>query len=153
MGRKEWDMVRKAAYASTGFTCVACGKEGRLEAHEYWNVNYFTGVCTVESIEPLCKMCHTFIHSGRLYKVAGEEISMEYAIIVLERGFKILADNNLKCFPGTLEVAEEWGCNTHGVEAYEIKENPNIEWEDWKLVYNGEVYEANSEEEWLEKYG
>lgn len=71
---------------------------GRLEAHEMWEFDYENGVGTVTDIVPLCHYCHNFIHSGRLCMVMGEEKTRDEVRAILEHGFKILAENNLKAF-------------------------------------------------------
>ena len=85
-----------------------------------------TGVCVVERIIPLCHYCHNFIHSVRLYMAAGVENSEQECVNILEHGFQILKRNGLKCFGGTLAVAEALGARCFGVEAAELKVNNNI---------------------------
>lgn len=154
LGKDWWDATRQKAYKSTDYHCVACGvakseakKHQWLEAHEYWNINYQKGICEVVSIEPLCHYCHMFIHSGRLSMIMGEEVLYKEALEVLEHGFKILAKNKLKCFPFTYEFAKAIGAKTHGVKPYKIKENPNINWGDWRLILEGKEYKSNFENE------
>lgn len=93
-GQTWWDKTRQEAYRSTDYHCVACGvhkheakKHKWLEAHEFWNIDYNTGVCEVKSIEPLCHYCHNFIHSGRLSMIVGKEKSKQEVIDILEHGF------------------------------------------------------------------
>jgi hypothetical protein len=149
-GKKWWDEERQKAYKSTDYHCVACGvpkheakKHKWLEAHEYWNIDYNKGICEVVSLEPLCHYCHNFIHSGRLSMIIGEEKSYEEVLDILKHGFKVLSENKLRCFPHTLEFAESIGADTFGVKAYKIKENPDIKWTDWKLIFDGKEYRSN----------
>lgn len=156
MGKEWWNAERQRVYASTNYHCIACGVEKTkakkhqwLEAHEFWHINYQTGICTIASIEPLCHYCHNFIHSGRLSLIVGTEKSEEEAKEILEHGFKILGKHGLKCFPFTLEFGISLGCNTHGVKPYKLKVNPNLKGSDWKLIWNGAEYKSkfNSFEE------
>jgi len=160
MGKEWWDKTRQEVYARYNYHCIACGVEKYnalghkwLEGHEFWHIDYATGICTITSIEPLCNYCHNFIHSGRLSMVIGKEISRDIAIKILEHGFKILADNKLECFPFTLKLAENLGANTFGVKAYELP-NAIVDWSDWKLIWNGKTYQStfSSIDEWVEYY-
>lgn len=147
MGQTKWDIVRREAYASTDYHCIACGvhkSEAKvhqwLEAHEFYNIDYQAGRVEIEKIIPLCHFCHNFIHSGRLYMVMGEEKDESEVIEILEHGFKILKDNDLPAFFGTLHVAEQVGANTFGVSAATQPHGEVPAWEDWRLVYNGVEY-------------
>jgi hypothetical protein len=161
MGQEWWDRERQKVYASTDYCCIACGvskSEAKgyrwLEAHEYWDIDYLKGVCKVVSIEPLCHYCHNFIHSGRLNMIIGSEKSEEEVIAILEHGFKVLANNKLKCFYFTLELAKQLGAKTYGVKAYKSKQNPKIKWNDWKLIFKGKEYKSKFKDidEWAEYY-
>ncbi len=162
-GQAWWDGTRQKAYASTGFRCVACGvhkseakKHKWLEAHEFWNINYSTGICEVESIVPLCHYCHNFIHSGRLSMLEDvpDGKSREEIKEILEHGFTILKKHDLKAFFGTLDVANYFGAKTFNVKAAKINSNPNIGWSDWKLILEGKEYRSKfaDMEEWAEFY-
>ena len=70
MGNEWWDVTRKEVYAKYDYHCIACGVPKAeaiahhwLEAHEFWHIDYRTGVCEISSIEPLCHYCHNFIIS------------------------------------------------------------------------------------------
>jgi hypothetical protein len=161
MGRKWWDNARKIAYTSTNYHCVACGvakekakKHKWLEAHEFWKIDYQNGICEIISIEPLCHYCHNFIHSGRLSMIIDKEKSKQEVKEILEHGLKILSDANLECFPFTLELANELGCKTFGVKPYLLNLNKNLQWGDWKLIWNGNEYKSKfkSEQEWRNFY-
>ena len=99
-----WEAVKKAD-ADVEMSPPA----GFVECPEFWNIDYMTGVCVVERIIPLCHYCHNFIHSGRLYMAAGVENSEQECVNILEHGFQILKRHGLKCFGGTLAVAEALG--------------------------------------------
>ena len=148
MGMEWWNAERQKVYASTNYHCAACGvhkamakKHKWLEAHEFWRINYETGICEITSIEPLCHYCHNFIHSGRLQMIAGKEKSIKEVKEIIEHGLKTLSENKLKCFHFTLQLARHFGCETFGVKAYELKKN-KIAWTDWKLVWNGQEYKS-----------
>jgi len=160
MGQEWWDEQRQLAYARNDFCCIACGvskheakKHKWLEAHEFYNIDYNTGRVEIQSIEPLCHYCHNFIHSGRMKMIVGKEKSEEEVIEILEHGFKILSDNNLKCFEPTLDLAEELGAETFEVESYDIP-NVRIEWKNWKLIFNNQefVSKFDSFEDWKKFY-
>ena len=161
MGRTLWDKTRLNAYASTDYHCVACGvakheakKHKWLEAHEYWNIDYMTGTCSVTSIEPVCHYCHNFIHSGRLSVIVGKEKSKKEVVDILEHGFRILSEHNLKAFQFTVSLAKKLGANTYGVQGYAPVVNENLKWSDFKLVYEGNEYRSkfNDIEEWYCHY-
>jgi len=149
-GQEWWDRTRHAAYASTGFRCLACGvpkaeaKGPRwLEGHEYWSIDYQRGIATVERIVPLCHYCHNFIHSGRLQMIAGKEKTKKECVEILEHGFQILKAHKLKAFPPTLDVARALGAKTFGVRGYKIKVNEELRWQDWRMILDGQEYRSN----------
>lgn len=160
MGQQWWDDTRKQVYARYDYHCIACGVHKKdalvyqwLEAHEFYHVNYQTGLVKISSIEPLCWMCHNFIHSGRLEALYDNgELSMPEAVQILEHGFAILAKNNLKCFFGTRDFAKKINARTFGVKAYEIK--GTVPWNKWRLLWNGKEYfsKFKNEDEWLAHY-
>jgi hypothetical protein len=141
-----WNKTRKEVYNSTDNHCICCGKSKenaslkRLEAHEYYNIDYNKFEVSLIEIVPLCHYCHNFIHSGRLSMIIGSEKSEYQVKQILEHGFKILSENNLKCFPFTLEFGKILGCNTYNVQSYNINLNSNLTDLDWKFIYNGKIY-------------
>lgn len=146
-GREWWDVTRRKAYASTDYHCAACGVHKRdakkhqwLEAHEYFDINYQTGRCEVISIEPLCHYCHNFIHSGRLQKIMGKEKTVTEVKEILEHGFAVLAEHSLKAFTGTLDLARDLRANTFDVQSSFVVTNPNLKWEDYRLILDGDEY-------------
>lgn len=73
MGKAAWDEERRRVYRKYGFTCAACGVNGRdafpqtrLEAHERFSVDYRARTMTLTGMEPLCPACHAFVHTGLL---------------------------------------------------------------------------------------
>lgn len=161
MGQEAWDILRKKTYAENDFRCVACGvhksnAEGPkwLEAHEYYKIDYSKGIVTIEKIVSLCHYCHNFIHSGRLSMILGKEKSESEVIDILEYGFYILSINDLECFPFTFEFANVLNAETFGVQAYAMDSSVDVEWGQWKLIYNGVEYYSKFEdyEEWQSYY-
>lgn len=159
-GATWWNKKRKEVYSKTDDHCVACGvhkseAKGRkwMEAHELWDIDYDNGITTIKDIVPLCHYCHNFIHSGRLSAIVGKDKSNNEVKSILEHGFSILANNKLKCFPGTLDLAHSLGADTFDVEAYDVKSENSIKWGDWKVIYNGKEYKSKFKDydEW-EKY-
>ena len=160
-GNRWWNLKRKIVYASTDYHCCACGvhksnakKHQWLEAHEYFDIDYMTGVCEVKDIVPLCHYCHNFIHSGRLSMIMGKDKTVEEVIDILEHGFKILSVHNLKCFYFTYNLATSLNANTYCVECYEINKNIHLDWLDYVLIFEGKKYRSkfDSKEEWIEFY-
>lgn len=159
---KQWDIVRQQVYAKYNYHCVACGvtkenakKLKRLEAHEYWDIDYMTGRCEVKSIEPLCYYCHSFIHSGRLQMIWQQDrISTEEVKDILEYGFWILSENNLKAFYQANDLAKIVEADTYLVDCYIPKINEKLGWNDFYLVFNGKEYRSNFKNisEWKEYY-
>jgi len=149
-GQAWWDKTRQEVYRKYDYHCIACGvskfqaeKHKWLEAHEYWNIDYKTGICKIESIEPLCHYCHNFIHSGKLsMDVSAGEREQEEAIDILEHGFRILSEYNLKAFYYTIDVADRLGADTFDVDEYFVEESSKLEWADYKLIFEGKEYPA-----------
>lgn len=155
-----WNKTRQEVYKTTDYHCAACGvskadAKGHawLEAHEYWDIDYVKGEAKIQSIIPLCHYCHNFIHSGRLSKIMGGEKSESEVKEILAHGFNILAKNKLKCFPDTLEFAENIGVDTQGVTAYDMPES-DVAWSDWKLIFEGQEYKSQfaNMDEWKAHY-
>lgn len=161
MGQNAWDKLRKEVYASTSYRCIACGVHQSqakgpkwLEAHEFYKIDYGAGRVEIEKIIPLCHYCHNFIHSGRLQMIEGKEKDKDEIIEILEHGFKILADNNLPAFYGTLQVASYFDANTYGVTAATVPDGEVPNWGDWRLIWDGEEYEPiyKTYEQWKNRY-
>jgi hypothetical protein len=160
-GERWWNEERQKIYASTDYHCIACGihkTEARghkwIEAHEFWDIDYMTGICKILSIEPLCHYCHNFIHSGRLKMILGKQKTTYEIINILEHGFKILSENNLPAMFYTIDFAKEIGAKTFDVKSNLPVTNPSIDWKDWKLIYEKKEYYSKFEsyEDWEEHY-
>jgi hypothetical protein len=68
---KDWDILRKAAYASTNFHCEVCAcKPKKLDAHEVWQYDDKNLIQTLVRLQPLCARCHEVKHIG-LAEVRG----------------------------------------------------------------------------------
>jgi len=160
LGKEWWDKTRFDAQKRTNYTCAACGihkskakKHQWLEGHEYWDIDYTTGICEVKSIEPLCHYCHNFIHSGRLSKILRIEKTETEVIDILEHGFQILSKHKLQCFPFTLMFADSLGCKTYNVESYKLPEL-ELDWSDYVMILEGKTYSSKFKDynEWLNHY-
>lgn len=161
MGQAAWDIVRKEAYASTDYHCIACGVHKSdakgfqwLEAHEFYNIDYSAGRVEIDRIIPLCHYCHNFIHSGRLSMILGKEKDEEEVIAILEHGFKVLADAGLSAFYFTVHLAHELGAETYGVVPSVTPDGETPEWGDWRLVWGGKEYppKYKTYEEWKTRF-
>lgn len=63
---RQWDAVRKKAYARAGGRCMICGAPSkRLEAHEQWEYDEKNAVQRLKNIIAVCPACHAVIHIGR----------------------------------------------------------------------------------------
>ena len=161
MGKEAWDIVRQEVYKSSDYHCRGCGvskaearRHAWLEAHGYYDIDYKKGVVTVKMLIPICHYCHNFIHSGRLSMILGKDKTEQEVIAILEHGFKVLKDNKLKAFPFTLDLADSLGAKTYGVGAYELPENEDVKWEDWRLIWEGKEYPPmyKTYEDWQNHY-
>lgn len=161
MGQAAWDIIRKKAYASTSYHCIACGVHQSnalghqwLEAHEFYDIDYQAGTVTIKEIVPLCHYCHNFIHSGRLSMIVGKEKTQDEVFAIIDHGFKVLSENNLSAFYFTIHLAHELGVDTRGVVASEAPHGETPPWEEWRLIWAGKEYppKYKSYEEWKERF-
>jgi len=157
-GKFWWNRIRKKVYQKYDYHCAACGvskheakKHQWLEGHEFWQIDSDTGICKVETIEPLCHYCHSFIHSG--YLSIRKDKTIKEKIEILEHGFKILSDNNLKSFYWTLDFARKIGAETFNVKSQK-RNSKVIKWADWVLIYNKTEYKSpfKNKKEWADYY-
>lgn len=66
LSKKQWDFIRKDAYARADGRCMICGRKvTRLEAHERWSYDEDNAVQKLEDVIAVCSMCHQTIHIGR----------------------------------------------------------------------------------------
>jgi len=149
LGVDWWNINRQIAYAKHDYHCYTCGIEKRealyhhwLEAHEMYDINYYTGEVTFIELVALCYCCHNFIHDGRMRNLIrqGKFLMSDYDFII-KRGDKIL---KVAGFPtkkeNYIKIAKE----------NEINYYKHCEWKDWHLVINNINYgqRFKSYEEW-----
>lgn len=71
-----WQKIRKIALGRAQGKCEICGAEtSRLEVHENWSYDEQNKVQKLESVNAICKGCHSVIHAGRT-QLAGNEDKM-----------------------------------------------------------------------------
>lgn len=70
---RQWDAVRKEAYARAHGRCAVCGAAGRLEAHEKWEYDEKNAVQKLVGVIAVCHKCHSVMHIGRTQLFDGEE--------------------------------------------------------------------------------
>lgn len=128
MGQEWWDEVRRAAYRSTMYRCLACGVRSSeakghewLEAHELYDLDYLGGRMVYVETVPLCHYCHSFIHDGRLYALyqKGEITFKEYQAVI-DHGKGVLKAAGLKVRP--------------------VYSGPVADWGEWRMVLGGVEY-------------
>jgi len=128
-GQAWWDVVRKQAYASTGYRCAACGipkSEAKyhhwLEGHELYEIDYPKGRMKLMEIVPLCHSCHNYIHSGRMQALVDKgEMKFQKMKDILCHGDAILKAAKLSHPKPPKKIAR---------------------WEDWRFeLEDGELFE------------
>jgi len=62
--KKDWDKIRKKAYASQGYRCGICGARGRMNCHEIWEYDDKRHIQKLTGFIALCNMCHHVKHIG-----------------------------------------------------------------------------------------
>ena len=75
---KDWDTVRRDAYARADGKCTVCNRSvKRLEAHEKWEFDEEKCIQRLSDVVALCHMCHSVVHIGRtsLLEDEGRAIS------------------------------------------------------------------------------
>ena len=75
---KDWDIVRKDAYARAGWRCRICGAKGRMEAHEKWSYDEKNALQTLVDVVALCHNCHEVKHISRTQLVGRGAEAMEW---------------------------------------------------------------------------
>lgn len=76
---KDWDIVRKDAYARAGGKCMICGRYvKRLEAHEKWSYDEEKALQKLEDVVALCHSCHEVKHISRTQLVGRGMEAMEH---------------------------------------------------------------------------
>ncbi len=64
LSSSQWDSIRRAAYVRAGRRCTACGRPGRLEAHEVWEYDDDAHIQRLVDVVALCHDCHMVKHLG-----------------------------------------------------------------------------------------
>ena len=158
MGETAWTKVRKKAYYDAGYRSEISGilsaSPGGLHAHEVYDINYVTGVCTFKRVCAITPQEHVyFIHSGRaitMWKNHNPLYTTEKLLAGVENGFKLIYEWNkshphrpkLKAYQTFVdylkypEISEEM---LRLIKKYEIQFwgedlKRACDWEDWKLV-------------------
>lgn len=160
LGNEWWCKVRKKAQELNKYRCFSCGIHKSkaklhkwLEGHEIWNIDYHTGRCEVIGIASLCHYCHNFIHTGRLHAlIMNGDISIDLGIDILQHGFDLLKDKNIKVFEYTYYMAIELGVDIYDIKFYKVYDD--CEWSDYHMVLANKIYRSKFEtyEEWLDFY-
>ena len=76
---KDWDFIRRDAYARAEGKCMICGRKvKRLEAHEKWSYNMETQTQKLEEVIAVCHACHSVIHIGRAQLIGEEERAIKH---------------------------------------------------------------------------
>lgn len=157
LGRKTWDIMRKACYAQADDTCEICGYKPEdlrsRHGHEVYSINYATGTVKFERVFCLCKLCHLGgIHTGRaitLYKQGNPLYPKEFLLDGVEHTFTIINAYNADhpdaqirayaTFLDYLKCPELEKPMRELIKKYDIKfymEDPKkmAKWGDWKLI-------------------
>jgi len=133
MSKKDWDIIRREAYAKNNYHCWACGVhkeydmaklrfvEESLDCHEFYSIDYEAKTSTLVEFVAVCKSCHNYIHSGRMNALYEQgKMDEEECWMIVSHGEHVLNKGNLD--PSVKKVDE----NTY-----------EKEWGDWKLVVDG----------------
>ena len=98
LGRTAWDVMRKRCYADAGYKCEICGAEGKMHAHELYDIDYENQLVTFKRCVCLCPLCHLrCIHTGRaltLYKHNSPLMTKEALLEGAEHCFKLIHEYN-----------------------------------------------------------
>lgn len=60
----EWRKIKEQLFRVEGRRCWICGKEGRLEAHEFWEYDDENHTQRLTAVHHLCGMCHKIKRIG-----------------------------------------------------------------------------------------
>ena len=75
---KDWDIVRRDAYARANGRCTICGRyTKRLEAHEKWSYDEENALQKLEDVVALCHRCHEVKHISRTQLIGRGMEAME----------------------------------------------------------------------------
>lgn len=142
MGQPWWDSIRKAAYRSTDYHCIACRVEQAkakelplLEGHELYEIDYPRGRMIYRETVPLCHYCHNYIHKGRL------EVLMIEKTIPRQKFDAVMAHGEQVILEARLTIPRPY-------------QGPCAWWGDWRMVLNGQLYEPvyKTESDWIRQF-
>jgi len=141
MGRKWWDEQRRVAYAKYDDCCHACGVHKTkakyrklLEAHEAYDINWFTGRVELKEIVALCHSCHNYIHRGLMeVLVSIGKMPQSKMDDIIAHGNRIIAENDVQPYL----IPKLWA-----------------PWQRWHLVIDNVEYPGrfHDEDEWYNYY-
>lgn len=152
MGASKWAKHRQVIVQNNPY-CKGCGAANCiLDLHEDYEIDYNNCIMKIRDYVPLCKSCHSFIHSGLLRVfISNKTVSVESAKNILTHGFGICSTNNISVFIGTVELAKQLNMPTSSIRSWTPKMQDN--WTAWKLLYEGKEYQGMSYQQWKSKYG
>ena len=76
---KDWDVVRRDAYARANGRCMICKRYAkRLEAHEKWSYDEARALQKLEDVVALCHACHEVKHISRTQLMGRGMDAMEH---------------------------------------------------------------------------
>ena len=76
---RDWDIVRRDAYARANGKCMVCGRPtARLEAHEKWSYDDEKALQKLEDVVALCHSCHEVKHISRTQLMGRGAEAMEW---------------------------------------------------------------------------
>lgn len=139
LGRKWWDRIRKEAYRSTGYHCIACGIHKTqakvvqwLEAHEVYEIDYTAGRMKYIRTVPLCHFCHNYIHDGRLQiLLQARKITHQRYAAIIQHGDAVLKAAGLSKLPKRQREDKVKALARQGKLA---------SWDDWRMTYGKRVF-------------
>lgn len=152
MGDSAWRDLRIELISKTPY-CRACGHETiSLDLHEDYNIDYQCATMKLKQYVPLCKRCHSFIHSRLLsVRFSRKQIDKYELVDILLHGLYIAKKNKIKVFSVTHSLGKSLGLDTENIDYW----SPPVlshNWADWKLIYDGKTYRGQSEKAWRQKY-
>lgn len=153
MGQDWWDVQRRIVYAKNSGHCWACGEEGRLEAHEVYEVDYKLGRMVFIEIVALCGLCHSFVHIGRTTRLMEEKkITKEAWKQILKHSLAVLKGAGLKAhwglgivlrfLPTSMSVKDVlWLTRVRLKRIEPIPPRPiPVPWRSWRMVFQDKEY-------------
>lgn len=152
MGTSKWAKHRQVIVQNNPY-CKSCGATNcTLDLHEDYEIDYNNCIMKIRDYVPLCKSCHSFIHSGLLRVWVSEKtVSIQAAKDILQHGINICAQHSIQIFAGTALLAKDLRVPLGSVRSWTPK--ISSEWGYWKLLYDGKEYAGMNYFEWRRKYG